>query len=287
MSITFLKKCAATGLLLALTQGAAWAAPEEKVFAQPAQAVEALTKSLHDQDTAKLQELFGSDLEKLESVDPAVRQETREKLARLFDEGWSLSDTEEGDKILRLGYEGWAFPVPLVKDDSGWRFDTDAGVLELANRLVGRNELLAIETLRLVIEAQEAYRLMDYDGDGQKGYATAIVSGPGLKNGLYFPKDRDAVSPLEQLVKDPESFKAALAEAKDWFGYRLEMTSNGPDDYTLVAWPADYGKSGVMSFYQNSKGKLYEKDLGAGNRPKFDEKVGGSESGWHAVDAGF
>ena len=138
------------------------------LFAKPEQAVETLDNAVSQPNLELFRQLFGADIDKLVSVNPEVRNAVMAKLSNLFDEGWSLSDAESGHRIIRVGHEGWAFPVPLVRGAEGWHFDTEAGIEEIKNRTVGRNELMAIRAMRILSDAQEAYRLKDYDGDGKK-----------------------------------------------------------------------------------------------------------------------
>lgn len=282
---TNLKELLLIGTLLLLSTGSAWA-DEPLLFAKPEQAVESLKNSTTAPDLELFRQLFGSDLDNLVSVDPEVRRAAADKLRELFAEGWSLTDTEGGQKIVRLGAEGWAFPVPLTRGAAGWHFDTLAGIEEIKNRTIGRNELLAIQAMRILSDAQEAYRLKDYSGDGKKVYADRIVSEPGKKNGLYWPETGGDISPLETLLRDHDLFSKAANDDGTWHGYKFRLSGDG-ESYTLIAWPASYGESGVMSFFLTSSDGLYEADLGQDGRPTGEESVTTDGETWTLVDSGY
>lgn len=268
-----------------LTLAGAAGADEPLLFVKPEQAVESLKNATTKPDLALFRQLFGADIDKLVSVNPEVRRVAVARLRDLFAEGWSLTDAESGHKIVRLGYEGWAFPVPLVRGSAGWHFDTEAGLEELKNRTVGRNELKAIRAMRILSDAQEAYRMRDYNGDGEKNYADRIVSDPGKMNGLYWPETVDAVSPLQMLLRDPGTFAEAVRGSGVWNGYNFRFTSEG-DGYTLIAWPETYDATGVMSFVLTSSGGLFEADLGPDGRPtgKPGETKG---EAWKLAEGGY
>ena len=265
--------------------GTAWA-DDPLLFAKPEQAVETLENAVTQPNLELFRQLFGADIDKLVSVNPEVRNAMMTKLSKLFDEGWSLSDVESGHRVIRIGQEGWAFPVPLVRGTAGWHFDTEAGIEEIANRTVGRNELLAIRAMRILSDAQEAYRLKDFDGDGNKGYAGKIISDPGTKNGLYWAETRDDVSPLQLLLRDSFEFAQAANENGVWNGYNFKIGGGG-DRYILIAWPDKYGETGVMSFFLTSTDGLYEADLGSDGVPTGWEDISVKGEDWTLVDGGY
>ena len=191
------------------------------------------------------------------------------------------------DAIVRGdGQEGWAFPVPLVRGAEGWHFDTEAGIEEIQNRTVGRNELMAIRAMRILSDAQEAYRMKDYDGDGTQGYAGKIISDPGTKNGLYWSETRDDVSPLQLLLRNSDAFAQAANDNGVWNGYNFKLGGGG-DRYILIAYPEKYGETGVMSFFLTSTDGLYEADLGLGGVPTGWEDISVKGEDWTLVDGGY
>jgi hypothetical protein len=186
-----------------------------------------------------------------------------------------------------LGDDLWPFPVPIVKKDGGWFFDTDAGKDELLNRRIGKNELAAIPAMRAYVDAQRDYAGKDHDGDEVLEYAQRLVSSPGKEDGLYWPPAFDGdVSPLGPLVAyaqaegySPELREEEEAERGPFHGYYFKIltrqgkhapggkynyVTNGNmiGGFALVAWPAEYGDSGIMTFIVNQQGRVYQKDLG-------------------------
>jgi hypothetical protein len=233
----------------------AYAAPQ--TFGSPEAAVKALQAALRAKDQTALVAIFGPDFKRLQDGDAAQRASTNDRLNRLFKEGWSLTTTQDQHRVIRVGYEGWSFPVPLVKKGSLWSFDVPLGIEEIANRRVGRNELMVIDTFRQFSQAQELF----HQASGK--YATKLLSSAGQKDGLYWPSTSSAdASPLQKVIGDVAALTANHAKGTPWYGYYFTMT---PTDkgYVFVAWPVTYKTSGVMSFWMDQAGRLYEKDLGS------------------------
>jgi hypothetical protein len=181
--------------------------------------------------------------------------------------------------VLVIGREDWPFPIPLVRKDGTWRFDTAAGRAEILYRRIGRNELNAIETALAYVDAQQEYAEQGVAGNGV--YAQRVVSRPGTKDGLYWPAQSGAdESPLGELAASAaaEGYRAGQQRAPYHGYYYKVLTRQGPNapggamDYVvrgrmiggfaLVAYPAEYRNSGVMTFLVNHQGNVYEKDLG-------------------------
>jgi hypothetical protein len=178
-----------------------------------------------------------------------------------------------------LGKDDFPFPIPLRQTKSGWEFDAAEGRVEILYRRIGRNELNAIQASLAFVDAENEYADKDR-GAGPGVYAQRIISSPGKKDGLYWPPDGDQ-SPLGELaaVASAEGYKVGSAEPQPYHGYYYRiLTRQGPNapggemDYVvngkmiggfaLVAYPAEYGNSGVMTFVVNHKGTVYQKDLG-------------------------
>jgi hypothetical protein len=178
-----------------------------------------------------------------------------------------------------LGKDDFPFPIPLFQAKTGWEFDTAAGRVEILYRRIGRNELEAIQTALAYVDAQNDYADKDR-GAGSGVYAQRIVSSPGKKDGLYWPSDGEQ-SPLGELAAQAsaEGYKVGGGEPQPYRGYYYRiLTRQGPNapggemDYVingkmiggfaLVAYPAEYGNSGVMTFVVNHAGTVYQKDLG-------------------------
>ncbi len=265
-------------LTVALT-GSLWAAPKEKAFPSPEAAAKALFQAMQNQDKQALMAIFGPDFQRLEAVDPAERKTTQQKLATLFKEGWSLTTTQDQHRVIRLGHEGWSFPVPLVKTGSTWAFSTALGEEEIANRRVGRNELMAIQTCQLIAASETAFK------NGSGAYTTKLVSTPGTKDGLYYPASGSELSPLEKFYGPTAAFTKTRVKGTPWFGYYFSLTPKKGDGYVLMAWPASYDETGVMSFWSDESGNIFQKDLGPkGGAELRTMDTAQTPTDWESVD---
>ena len=182
-------------------------------------------------------------------------------------------------RIILLGNLIWPFPFPLVKLGGKWSFDTEAGLEEILDRRIGENELEAIKTSRAYITAQELYFAGDRDGDGVREYAQVLKSPEGTKDGLYWPASDDGEeSPAGTFVVEAKA-EAAPSSPDGYYGYRYRIltkqganVAGGAYDYVingnmvggfaLIASPARYGETGIMTFLISHHGSIYEKDLG-------------------------
>ena len=192
----------------------------------------------------------------------------------------AIDDGPNGQKILRVGKNGWTLPLPLVKTDAGWRFDVAKGKEEMTNRRVGYNELSAIEACKAYIAAQDEYFRLDRDGNGLREYARRFISTPGTHDGLYWPPENQAdISPLNGFAEDANLAQRSGEKPEPYDGYYFRvLTAQGPAvpggafsylinghllaGYAMVAWPAAYGDSGVQTFICGENGVVYQKDLG-------------------------
>jgi hypothetical protein len=250
-------------------------------FKTPEAAVKAFRLALAAKSDQELMTLFGPDLEKLLEPTPAGRKESRRLLQLLFKERWKLAYLEDGRKVLRLGSEGWPFPINVVKSDKGWRFDTASGIEETLNRRIGRNELINLQTLTCIMLAEEAYRATGHDKSDVRRYTSRFASTPGKHDGLYWKAEpKSELSPLQTSLKDSAKYAVDRVAGAPWWGYKYKFLSGqgtsapgGAFDYAvngqqvagwaLVAYPANYKSSGVMTFLCNQDGVIYQKDLGA------------------------
>jgi hypothetical protein len=257
--------------------------PAQQVFPTPRAAADALLEACKNNDSGSLVRMLGARYgEELKRIDDA--EELQQRRAFYAKARAQLKIEEEGDAkaILVIGRELWPMPIPLVKEAAGWRFDTDEGLEELLARRIGENELAVIDVCDEYVRMQVEYASVDRDGDEVREYAQQFVSTPGKHDGLYWERDvaaQERPSPLEALL--PDSF----GEVKDSKpgaprrGYYFKiLTRQGPNppggkyDYiingnmiagfAMVAWPADYRASGVMTFVISHQGKLFQKDLG-------------------------
>ena len=192
----------------------------------------------------------------------------------------AIDDGPNGEKILRVGKNGWTLPLPLVKTGAGWRFDVAKGREEMTDRRVGYNELSAIEACKAYVAAQEEYRRLDRGGNGLREYARRFISTPGTHDGLYWPRENQAdISPLDGFAEDANLTKRSGEKPEPYRGYYYRiLTAQGPAapggafsylinghmiaGYAMVAWPATYGESGVETFICGENGVVYQKDLG-------------------------
>lgn len=256
----------------------------QKTFATPEEAVRELAAAAKRGNLDEVLAFFGPEGKDLiSSSDPATARMNRDVFVAAFAEGWHLVDDEGGSKSLVIGNEDWPFPVPLVKDKTGWRFDTAAGKEEVLARRIGRNELAVIAICRTYAAAQKTYGATGHDGKPAGVYAMAFRSDPGKQNGLYWPSIKGAPrSPLGDLVAEAASEGRNLAGAQQpepFHGYLFKiLTAQGSKvpggaksyvvngdlsgGFALVAWPAQYDASGVMTFVINQDGVVRQKDLG-------------------------
>lgn len=299
-------RTALAALSIAFGSTAVWAEPAS--YADPNQAVEAFVTALKAQDKAALLEVFGPESEDLmASGDSARDAEARTEFLRGYEVFHALYDLDEGKKELVIGRTRWSFPVPLVQVEGGWQFDSAAARDEIQARRIGLNELDVIDILRRYPQGQAAFRNIDYDGDGVMEYASSILSTPGQRDGLYWPhEDGTADSPLgekiAQAAADGVSIDGVDQEPVPYLGYYYRILTSQGDaapggayDYlvngnmvaghALLAYPADPGNSGVMSFIVGENGVIYESDLGddtlvvAGGITTFDPG-----DGWTVVE---
>jgi DUF2950 family protein len=257
--------------------------PAQRTFAAPQDAVRALSEAVSKQDVAEVVKIFGPDGQGLvDSSDAATARRNREVFAAAFAEGWRLVDGEDG-KSLIIGNEGWPFPVPLVEDKGGWRFDTAAGKEEVLDRRIGRNELAVIQICRRYVVAQRLYARHGHDGKRAGIYARTFRSDPGRHNGLYWADTRgETLSPLGELIMEAAAERgrpdADRRQPAPFHGYHFRILTAQGDaaggatsyvvngemsgGFALVAWPATYDATGIMTFIVNQDGILHEKDLG-------------------------
>jgi hypothetical protein len=278
------------GILLAAALTAALSAqpsatqPAQQVFPTPKAAVDELLEACKNNDSAVLVRLlgprYGAQLEKMDDT-----EERRHRRAFYDRAQASLKIEAQGEAkaVLIIGRDQWPVPIPLVKEASGWRFDTEAGLDEMLARRIGANELAVIEVCHEYVRMQADYAAVDRDDDEVREYAQQILSTAGKRDGLYWDRDPNVAerpSPLEALLPDSWGNMKDIKPGTPHMGYYFKILTRqgaeppgGKYDYVingnmiaghaLVAWPADYRVSGVMTFVISHQGKLFEKDLGA------------------------
>ena len=256
-----------------------------QTFAVPEDAVAALLKAAQQDTVDGLLTLFGPDAKALvQSSSPAEARRNRDVFVAAMAEGWRLEDAPSGHKELVVGNEEWPFPIPLVPDPRGWRFDITAGADEVLSRRIGRNELTVIGLCRRYVAAQRLYAASGHDGRPAGRYAKSLRSDPGTQNGLYWPVPRgERSSPLGELVAEAaqqhEPPDPSRPGPLPFHGYHFAVLTEqgasapgGLRDYVqhgemtggfaLVAWPAQFGVTGIMTFVVAEDGTVYQKSLG-------------------------
>jgi len=263
------------------------AAEAGQTFATPEAAVAALSAAVSTTNRIALGTLFGPAAEQLVNPDEVQGASELGKFTEAFSVAHQLVPQSKTRVILQVGTNDWPFPIPLVKSTNGWQFDTEAGLDELLNRRIGRNELEVLSTLRACVEAQRDYASKDRDGDEVLEYAQKFASSEGQTDGLYWPTElNDEVSPLGPLVADAQGegyfskssktktdpqpfhgylFKILPRQGKNAPGGKYDYIINGNmiGGFAFAAWPAEYGESGIMTFIVNQQGRVFQKDLGS------------------------
>jgi hypothetical protein len=258
----------------------------EQQFSSPDDAVRTLEAAAKAKDTNALHAIFGPASQELASPDAVQAAAGLERFAQRLAVRTELVRESDSRMVLQLGADGWPFPIPLVKQDGQWHFDTVAGKEEILNRRIGMDEIGAIHVCRAYVEAQREYASKDRDGDEVLEYAQRLRSTPGSHDGLYWSsRTGDALSPLGPLVAAArvegyrQKTKIMTDEQSPYHGYYFKiLTEQGAHapggkynyiinghmigGFALAAWPAEWGNSGVMTFIVNQQGKVYQKNLG-------------------------
>ncbi|HEX3357694.1 MAG TPA: DUF2950 domain-containing protein [Tepidisphaeraceae bacterium] len=286
MKLTQLCFSPSLAMFILISLAAGCATQKQATFPSPNDAVDAMVKASRAHDTSALHHIFGPDGDSLiSSGDKVADNNALDRFVSSYDEKHQLVPSGSGNMTLVLGKNDWPMPIPLVQAEaqSRWRFDTAAGKDEILNRRVGNNELAAMQICQAIVDAQIEYAQRDPDGDGVPEYAQRFHSELGKKNGLYWEtKAGEPDSPLGPLVTDAaeESYTHVPSpRSQPYHGYYFHiLKSQGPHapggamDYIingnmvggfgLIAYPADYGNSGVMTFLTNHTGVIYQQDLG-------------------------
>jgi len=274
-------------LLVIVSMAAGWGpsasdAVAQRRFPSLEEAAQALVGALRTGDQTAILAVLGEEGRAIvSSGDPVADRRDRERFVAAYDQQHRL-DAGGGKVVLVVGPDDFPFAIPLVPDGASWRFDTAAGKEEVVNRRIGQNELNAIQVCLAYVDAQREYYARDPDGDAVLQFAQKFASDPGKRDGLYWPtKPGEPPSPLGPLVARARGegySKGSGAPVAYWGYYYRIMTAQGKDapggayDYrahgkmiggfALVAYPAQYGVSGVMTFVVNQAGVVYQKDLG-------------------------
>jgi hypothetical protein len=303
-SLKFIVIVAMLGLALLFASACSQHAAQAK-FASPEAAAAALHQALKSETPEKLQAIFGREwMEAAGSGDPVSDQHDREVVALAMEQPWHWEATGENTQELIIGDEQWPFPVPLVKVGNEWQFDSEEGKEEILARRIGRNELRIIDVCRAYAEMQREYAGQPHDGKPAGLFAQRIQSSPGRQDGLYWQKKHgERRSPLDELVAAAvaEGYDLNKSDSAPFYGYCIRMlTAQGPaapggkkgyvvngdmsGGFALLAYPAKYASSGVMTFVVGPNGVVYQKDLGkdtAAQAPLLTEY--NPDASWTAV----
>jgi hypothetical protein len=277
-------------------QGATAADLKQKTFKSPDEAVKALIESVRAKDKEELLAIFGpSGKEIISSGDEVADREMGERFVKAYEEANKVVSESDTKMVLHVGKEDYPFPIPIVKKGGIWFFDTQAGKEEILNRRIGRNELSTIQVCLAYVDAQREYARRG-PGGGLMEYAQKFISEKGKKDGLYWEtKEGEEESPIgpfvSRAVKEGYTkkgdkpipyhgyyFRILKAQGKNAAGGEYNYLVKGKmiGGFALVAYPAEYSVSGVMTFIVNHDGVVFEKDLGkqteklVGAMKKFD-----------------
>ena len=288
---------------LSVSAGAGWAqGASGTVFSSANEAVERFVTAGRKKDMATLDQILGKDgRDVLHSGDAQSDRNALQRFVAAYDARHKLVDVGGGRMALLVGTDDWPLPIPVVKTAEGWKFDAASGRAELLARRIGRNELVTIEACKAFVDAQREYASADR-GDGVLTYAQRFLSTPGKKDGLYWlAKQGETPSPLGPLYARAQAAgyepgKSAAPQAYNGYYFRI-LHAQGPaakggaysylahgkmiGGFALIAYPASYGVSGVMTFIVNHDGDVFQKDLG----PKTDAaaaqiKTFNPDAGW-------
>jgi len=266
----------------ALLCASASVADAQQAFKTPDEAASALASAAKASDMKALTKVLGPDGEDIvSSGDEVADAATRQKFVAAYDAKHQIKMDDDNKATMIVGNDDFPIPIPIVRKDGQWKFDTEAGREEILFRRIGRNELDAIQSCLAYVDAQNEYAEKDRTGAGVKAYAQRIVSDQGKRDGLYWPTSQgEEPSPLGELVAQAtaQGYKTDAGRTP-FHGYYFKiLKKQGPAapggalDYVvrgnmiggfgLVAYPAEYRNSGVKTFIVSHSGKVYEKDLG-------------------------
>jgi len=272
------------GIALSAAAGAT-AEPEQKAFISPQEAVSALAAAVQEDDDAELAAILGpGSRDLISSGDSVADRNGRGRFLKAYEEKHGIEYESDVRAVLSVGIQDYPFPIPVVQRGNVWFFDTESGKEEILNRRIGRNELATVEVLHAYTDAQREYAARDRDGSGCPEFAQQFTSSKGKRDGLYWEAEEgEEESPLGPLIakaaeagyagrldtEDPEPFhgyyfKILKAQGEHANGGAFDYVVNGRMilGFSLAAYPARYGASGVMTFIVNHEGVIYEKDLG-------------------------
>jgi hypothetical protein len=253
----------------------------QKSFSTPEAAMNAFGDAVLKNREDALRAIFGDDFRELI---PPIGAQVRDTFVAQWARSHAIKPMDSRHTSIAVGDDGWTFPIPLVKTDQGWHFDTRAGAEVMRARRIGRNELAVIQTMLVIYDAQREYAQTNHDGEGVLTYASRMVSSPGKHDGLYWaggPDDNQ--SPLGEAFVDA----ASRAKNDGYYGYHYKLLdSQGPHapggayeyvvrgklfgGFAVIAWPVKYGDTGIKTFMVSHAGHVYQRDLGPESAAKAE-----------------
>jgi hypothetical protein len=270
-------------LFMGLAGVAIGAVARQQSFPSPEAGVQALIEAAKRNNTKSLLQVLGSEAQSfINTGDPVSDQASRARFVQAYEEAHTLVQSGDRRVILQIGKDAWPFPIPLVKNSTSWRFDSKEGNEEILNRRIGRNELDVIQVCLAYVDAQREYYMRNPQRLALLQYASKFISTQGKRDGLYWETTtEEPPSPLGPLVAQArrEGYKRTAGKPTPYHGYYYKiLTGQGPNapggaynymvrgqmigGFAMVAYPAQYGSSGIMTFIVNHDGVVYEKDLG-------------------------
>jgi len=273
-------------LLLGAFSASLAAGTPQKSFPSPEEAVKSLVAAVRANDEKEMFAILGpGSRELISSGDEVADRAGREKFLKAYDQLNGLQKETGDTMVLHIGADNWTMPIPIIKKGTTWLFDIDKGKKEILNRRIGRNELHVIEVLYAYVDAQHEYASKDCRGGGKVEFAQKLISTGGNRDGLYWEaKEGEEESPFGPLIAQATRegynkksslspfygyyFKILKGQGKHAEGGRYNYVVKGKMilGFAIVAYPAEYGNSGVMTFMLNQEGTIYEKNLGKNTR---------------------
>jgi Protein of unknown function (DUF2950) len=246
--------------------------PQPKIFSSPGEATDALFQAAQKEDEPALETILGAGKELTSSNDEVEDKLEREQFSRKYQEMHRLVREPDGRTVLYIGAENWPFPVPLVSKNGTWHFDSETGAQEITFRRVGENEATAIEVC-------EQFALAKTEHDEE-------------------PASEDPITQFVQGLVYAGAANAGNKDSNPFHGYYFRIVNGNSAAWTssyisgadekyglpLVAYPADYRTSGVMTFLVSKSGIVYEKDLGSKTPTLAKDLKHGPDSSWHAAE---
>ena len=295
---------AAAMFLLGTAPASQAAGMQQKSFSSPEEAVKSLVAAVRSNDIKEMLAILGpGSRELISSGDDVADRAGREKFLKAYDQMNTLQQESADKMVLSIGADNWPLPIPIVKKGATWVFDIQKGKQEILNRRIGRNELHIMDVLHAYVDAQHEYATKDCRGDGKVEFAQRLISTEGKRDGLYWEaKEGEEDSPLGPLVARAAKEGYANADLSPFHGYYFNIlkgqgkhVDGGAYNYVvkgkmilgfaLVAYPAEYGNSGVMTFILNQEGIIYQKDLGKDTKRRAEAmKIFDPDKSWTKVE---